>query len=775
MSKNTIIDGIAASEHIDSSGESLSIEGMDISSLGGPDSILNWEHGSKDRPGQVVGKVTFARKIMKKEDAKSQREQYFWNKAKKPFVYIKAELFDGLGHSGAEDVAAMLKYKNKDKGEDSRLVVGFSIEGGKIEKKGMFVTKSIARDVAITIKPCNKICDAEVIEGEVADDFLYKNQNFDCEIIEGELSINSTSYRSLLLESIKKSEWKPSKEEKEQIKELKITPKVNELIEQYDTDNNMRKALIAGMFGGSPDSKTGMAALAPEHLEGKLEKPFRSKAQRKFAYANPEKFGGKEGIEEWESKTSKKLPEKVKKSEQSRTPIFTTKTTGMPGYDDMLKNPEYFKNKKGVHFEIKDMSPEEYLNIAADGYYKQTKGTKHEFPSVEHARESLINERRNSKNMDKIKSYDVLHMPTLDFKNQWTTPSGEKAVNQEGLHRTIHAMDSGLKSVPVLVIKDANEVKKAEELKKMSRPMMQNPDLGLGQDVRMDVKTVNPKKEYTLPAKMTSEGLKPEKKYSAVDIENKKLTQMAQQGMIQQQKNPKNISSKKEGEIKQEAAQIYGDILTPQEEAAANVNIPKAGQRSFEYTKEKPPGQGKTWYSKKKWKEVKSGRPEEQQLGHKIHEATHGFFTDVINKYGRPQAIALSDRLLKENFHPKDRQRIKDWIKNKGYKVKNERFNEEHITHVSDILNNPSDKKSFYEHLGFKNPQKIFKQIPSYVKALKTGEGMEQFSPEELNKIRQVRQIDRRLKRGWENATKFTNNPLQMADFLNQFDKKKKG
>ncbi len=286
MSKNTIIDGIAASEHIDSSGESLSIEGMDISSLGGPDSILNWEHGSKDRPGQVVGKVTFARKIMKKEDAKSQREQYFWNKAKKPFVYIKAELFDGLGHSGAEDVAAMLKYKNKDKGEDSRLVVGFSIEGGKIEKNGMLVTKSIARDVAITVKPCNKICDAEVIESDVADDFLYKNQNFDCEIIESELSINSTSYRSLLLDSIKKSEWKPSKEDEEQIKELKITPKAKDMIEEYSTDNNMRKALIAGMFGGSPDSKTGMAALAPEHLEGKKVK--KSQQDLSFSKLGPE-------------------------------------------------------------------------------------------------------------------------------------------------------------------------------------------------------------------------------------------------------------------------------------------------------------------------------------------------------------------------------------------------------------------------------------------------------------------------------------------------------
>jgi hypothetical protein len=267
MKKNTIIDGVAASEHLDSSGESLSIEGMDISSLGGPDSILNWEHGSKDRPGQVVGKVTFARKILKKEDAKSKRESYFWNKVKKPFVYIKAELFDGLGHSGAQDVAAMLKYKNKDKGEDSRLVVGFSIEGGKIEKKGMLVTKSIARDLALTIKPCNKVCDAEVIEGDLKEDFLYKNQNFDCEIIEANTLINLTTFRNLILEDIKKSQSKMFEEEKEQAKDLKITPKVEKIIEKYKTDNNMRKTLIAGVMSGSPDSKTGIAALTPEKIE----------------------------------------------------------------------------------------------------------------------------------------------------------------------------------------------------------------------------------------------------------------------------------------------------------------------------------------------------------------------------------------------------------------------------------------------------------------------------------------------------------------------------
>jgi hypothetical protein len=306
MSKNTVIDGIAASEHLDSSGESLSIEGMDISSLGGPDSILNWEHGSKDRPSQVVGKVTFARKIMKKSDAKNKREVYFWNKIKKPFVYIKAELFDGLGHSGAQDVAAMLKYKNKDKGKNSRLVVGFSIEGGKIEKKGMQVTKSIARDVAITVKPCNKVCDAELIEGDFDDDFLYKNQSWDCEILsKGEILTKSISYRNLIVKDIKKNgdaveayqkkynqirregglkENKKRNSKKKEIEKLankKINTSTTENTWNSSEKNNMRKALIAGVMSGTPDSLTGGAALAEECLEGKIQNTSKPKKNKK--------------------------------------------------------------------------------------------------------------------------------------------------------------------------------------------------------------------------------------------------------------------------------------------------------------------------------------------------------------------------------------------------------------------------------------------------------------------------------------------------------------
>jgi hypothetical protein len=54
-----------------------------------------------------------------------------------------------------------------------------------------------------------------------------------------------------------------------------------------------------------------------------LMKPFRSQAQRRFAYAHPEKFGGKKGIKEWESKTPKDIPEKLHK--QFGAPILKSK------------------------------------------------------------------------------------------------------------------------------------------------------------------------------------------------------------------------------------------------------------------------------------------------------------------------------------------------------------------------------------------------------------------------------------------------------------------
>lgn len=45
--------------------------------------------------------------------------------------------------------------------------------------------------------------------------------------------------------------------------------------------------------------------------------PFSSKKQQKFAYSNPEKFGGETGLKEWSDATDQSsLPEVAKKSKK---------------------------------------------------------------------------------------------------------------------------------------------------------------------------------------------------------------------------------------------------------------------------------------------------------------------------------------------------------------------------------------------------------------------------------------------------------------------------
>ena len=161
----TFIDGIAASENIDSSGEVVSIAGMDISSLD-KTGVLNWEHKA-DLPAQIVGKILKAKKIFSQDDCDNDRQSYYWNKIQTPFVYILGELMDDYTDS-AKEVAGMFRY-DADRPEQND-VLGFSIEGAKIAKEGMVVTRSIARKCTLTQAPCNKAVISEIVPAEAPND-----------------------------------------------------------------------------------------------------------------------------------------------------------------------------------------------------------------------------------------------------------------------------------------------------------------------------------------------------------------------------------------------------------------------------------------------------------------------------------------------------------------------------------------------------------------------------------------------------------------------------
>jgi hypothetical protein len=190
-SLGTLIDGIAASEALDTAGERLSIEGVDISSL--PVSgQLNWEH-KNDTPAQMVGKILVAKKIFTEADCESERMLYFWNKIKMPYIYIIGELYDSVGHDGAKQIASMLRYDSaaRQAGRTGKNTISFSIEGSKLDTKGADIKRSIARKVTCTALPANHTAiaeempkDANMAKKSKQTNSLLKQEDISAEILE---------------------------------------------------------------------------------------------------------------------------------------------------------------------------------------------------------------------------------------------------------------------------------------------------------------------------------------------------------------------------------------------------------------------------------------------------------------------------------------------------------------------------------------------------------------------------------------------------------------
>lgn len=197
---STYIHGIAASENIDSSGEVVSIAGLDISTLD-KDGLFNYEHElskvpDKDGkmielqvkiPAQVVGKILKARKIFSEKDCEDDHQMNFWNKIKTPYLYVMGELFDDYTDA-ARDLAGKFRYDADHREQNKFNVTGFSVEGAKVKTEGMMVLKSIARKITLTTLPCNKAAIAEMVSvgGKEKDDLsnIFKTEsNIEIEIL----------------------------------------------------------------------------------------------------------------------------------------------------------------------------------------------------------------------------------------------------------------------------------------------------------------------------------------------------------------------------------------------------------------------------------------------------------------------------------------------------------------------------------------------------------------------------------------------------------------
>lgn len=167
LNKSMTIDGIAASEAVDSSGEVLDIKGLDITELEEGRGTLNYEHRGDQSNGasanDVIGHITYAKKIFESGDCSNDRERSYWNKVQLPFVYIQAELFNDEGHPGAMAAAALIRYYQKRK---LPILMRYSIEGTTLSREGNKLKRAIAKRVAATMKPCNRSCESGVLSDD---------------------------------------------------------------------------------------------------------------------------------------------------------------------------------------------------------------------------------------------------------------------------------------------------------------------------------------------------------------------------------------------------------------------------------------------------------------------------------------------------------------------------------------------------------------------------------------------------------------------------------
>jgi hypothetical protein len=265
MATGMIIDGVVASEAIDSSGEILSVEGCDISSLP-VDGVLNYEHKGDEEKGasfnDVIGKCVYARKIFSEKDCEDSRQKAYWKEVQLPFIYAKFRLYDGSGHDNAKAAAAIIR-DHAANGEP--ILIRYSIEGSILErdpKNKNHITGCVARRVAATIKPCNRSCHSGIVSDPGAASAVSGQGSKS----DGEDKIASLVYKK---EHVHPGCTPLGGHESVTNPCLRDEDRVQAALAQIE---DIKKTLAAGSYNAMPGTLTGGAALQREDSSLKMFK-----------------------------------------------------------------------------------------------------------------------------------------------------------------------------------------------------------------------------------------------------------------------------------------------------------------------------------------------------------------------------------------------------------------------------------------------------------------------------------------------------------------------
>lgn len=130
--------------------------------------------------------------------------------------------------------------------------------------------------------------------------------------------------------------------------------------------------------------------------------------------------------------------------------MFDINKTDMPLYDNMLKNPNYFRENKNKIFEIVYMSSKEYYNKIAKGFWSTSDLEKY-YQDYQDYRNSGFEKRLMPSNLEKIEKHLALGnkfpMPVIEYDE-------DGMLSQKGHHRVKLAEIKGINSIPVMVVKN---------------------------------------------------------------------------------------------------------------------------------------------------------------------------------------------------------------------------------------------------------------------------------------------------------------------------------
>jgi len=160
LTKGTVIECIASTDDRDTAGESLDANGADISPLVEGRGFVNSDHRSDF--AHLVGKVHEAKIIKSLADCATPAQIKYWNEVKKPFIWTKAEIWDGHGHKEADSIASIYRFYQA-RGEEAPVKV--SVEGKTLERgPNGLLKKTLIKGIALTVAPCNRKTRTEVVQ-----------------------------------------------------------------------------------------------------------------------------------------------------------------------------------------------------------------------------------------------------------------------------------------------------------------------------------------------------------------------------------------------------------------------------------------------------------------------------------------------------------------------------------------------------------------------------------------------------------------------------------